>query len=120
MARLKTYEEQSKAVIEMYAKFGKVHEVDGSGDSMQVWNLTRKAMLPQISFVIGPTISGKETLAQALADRSNAKLLNFNTFCKDSGLDGEDDDTLVLALIQHLAEEISPRMIITDFPKTEY
>ena len=79
-----------------------------------------KSYAPQISFVIGPTISGKETLAQALADRSNAKLLNFNTFCKDSGLDVEDDDTLVLALIQHLAEEISPRVIITDFPKTEY
>jgi len=30
--RLKVYEEQSKPVIEMYAKFGKVREVDGSGD----------------------------------------------------------------------------------------
>lgn len=33
MARLKTYEEQSKPVVEMYQKFGKVHEVDGSGDT---------------------------------------------------------------------------------------
>jgi hypothetical protein len=30
----------------MYEKFGKVREVDGSGDTLQVWQATRKAMLP--------------------------------------------------------------------------
>jgi len=51
----------------MYQKFGKVREVDGSGDTFQVWNLTRKAMLPQITFMIGPKVSGKTTIATALA-----------------------------------------------------
>jgi shikimate kinase len=98
-ARLKTYEEQSKPVVEMYQKFGKVHEVDGSGDTFQVWNLTRAAMLPQVSFMIGPQVSGKESLASHLASRTNAKHLNFGQFVKEHELVGKDDDTVVLALI---------------------
>jgi adenylate kinase family enzyme len=119
-ARLRTYEEQSKPVVEMYQKFGKVNEVDGSGDTFQVWNLTRKAMLPQVSFLIGPKISGKVTLASALAERSNAKCISFKHFCDENDLTGKDDDTIVLALIQQLSLEISPRVIITDFPQTAY
>lgn len=98
-ARLKTYEEQSKPVVEMYEKFGKVREIDGSGDTFQVWDLTRRAMLPQISFIIGPKISGKATLGNALAERTNAKLLKFGQFVKEQGLEDKDDDTVVLALI---------------------
>lgn len=120
MARLKTYEEQSKPVVEMYQKFGKVHEVDGSGDTFQVWNLTRKAMLPQVSFMIGPKISGKGTLAGELAKRSNAKKISFTNFCQENDLVDKDDDTMVLALINQLSQEICPRVIITDFPQTAY
>lgn len=104
----------------MYEKFGKVREVDGSGDTSQVWNATRKAMLPQISFIVGPKISGKTSLGTALAQRTNAKLLKFNEFVKQHGLEHSDDDTVVLALIQQLALEISPRVLIEDFPKTTY
>jgi adenylate kinase family enzyme len=51
--RLQTYNEQSIAVVDLYEKFGKVRSVDGSGDPLQVWKLTRQAMLPQVSFLIG-------------------------------------------------------------------
>lgn len=104
----------------MYEKFGKVREIDGSGDTFQVWDLTRKAMLPQISFVIGPKISGKATLGSALAERTNAKLLKFGQFVKEQGLEDKDDDTVVLALINQLSKEISPRVVIADFPRTAY
>lgn len=99
-ARLRTYMEQSKPVVDMYAKFGKVREVDGSGDTIQVWNATRRAMLPQVSWIVGPKISGKTAIGLALASRSNAKLLKFQDFVKAHGLDNSDDDTVVLALIQ--------------------
>lgn len=56
-------------------------------------------MLPQISFIVGPKISGKEALATELASRTNAKLLNFNKFCREHDLADKDDDTVVLSLI---------------------
>ena len=77
-------------------------------------------MLPQITFLIGPKVSGKTTLGQAIAERTNAKLLKFGQFVKESKLEGSDDNTVVLALIQKLALEISPRIIITDFPQNQY
>lgn len=119
-ARLRTYNEQSKPVVDMYAKFGKVREVDGSGDTIQVWNATRKAMLPQVSWIVGPKISGKTAIGLPLAQRTNAKLLNFDDFVKQNGLENSDDDTVVLALIQQLALEIAPRIFIKDFPKNQY
>jgi adenylate kinase family enzyme len=99
-ARLRTYEEQSKPVVEMYAKFGKVREVDGSHDTMTVWRATREAMLPQVSWIVGPKISGKTSIGNALGQRTNSKLINFNDFIKSHGLEHSDDDTVVLALIQ--------------------
>ncbi len=61
-------------------------------------------------------MSGKSTVGVALAQRTNAKLIKFDNFVKESGLDGSDDDTIVLALIQSLSNEISPRVIIENFP----
>jgi adenylate kinase family enzyme len=91
-ARLKTYEEQSKPVVEMYQKFGKVREVDGSGDTFSVWQATRRAMLPQVSFLAGPMCSGKSTIGKALCDRTNGKLINFGQFVRDRALDKSSDD----------------------------
>jgi len=53
--------------------------------------------------LIGPKVSGKTTLGQAVAERTNAKLLKFGQFVKESKLEGSDDNTVVLALIQKLA-----------------
>ena len=120
MKRLETYQNESKPVVEMYSRFGKVREVDGSGDPIQVFNATRKAMLPQISWICGPKISGKTTLGNMLATRTNANLLKFTDFVKQHGLERSDDETVVQALIQQLALEISPRILIEDFPQNNY
>jgi adenylate kinase family enzyme len=120
MKRLETFKNQSQPVVEMYERFGKVREVDGSGDPIEVFNLTRKAMLPQVSWICGPKISGKTTLGNMLATRTNAKLLKFTDFVKQQGLERSDDDTVVQALIQQLALEISPRILIEDFPQNTY
>lgn len=100
----------------MYRKLGKVHEVNGAHDAATVWNLTRTEMLPQISFMIGPKRSGKTTLAKAVCKRTNMSSIRFGNFVKFNGLDDADDETKVLALIQQLAKEIKPRVLIEDFP----
>lgn len=76
--RLLTYENQSRPVVEMYRQFGIVREVDGSGSVYDVWNMTRKAMLPQISFVIGP--KNPEDIGGRLAARTHAKMIDFPSF----------------------------------------
>ena len=119
-ARLETFQNQSYPVVEMYKAFGKVKEVDGQYDVMDVWNATRKAILPQVSWIMGPTISGKATLGAELAKRTNAKLLRFSDFLKEHGLEKSNDDTVVLALIHQLTMETQPRVLIADFPKNIY
>jgi len=79
-ARINTYYEKSKPVVEMYKKFGKVREVDGSADHIQVYKKTREAMLPQLSWIVGPIQSGKKTIGKKIAERTNAKLLNFKSW----------------------------------------
>jgi shikimate kinase len=44
-------------------------------------------------------MSGKTKIGEALAQRTNAKLVKFDSFVKEAGLDGSDDDTIILALI---------------------
>jgi len=39
--RLRTYNDMSKPVVELYQKFGKVREVSGEADPLQVWKVTR-------------------------------------------------------------------------------
>ena len=77
-------------------------------------------MLPQITFVIGPKGSGKTSLGQALCKRTNMASIRFGNFVRFRGLDQADDETKVLALINQLAKEIKPRVLIEDFPKNAF
>lgn len=77
-------------------------------------------MLPQISCIIGPKASGKTTLGNALCERTNMKLVNFNDFVSDNKLDGEDDETVTMALIKQMSKELAPRILLEDFPQTEF
>lgn len=87
----------------------------------EVWADTRLAMLPQVSFIIGPHASGKSALGKALCQRSNCVSLKFNQWLKDEGLSGEtDEETVVSALIRRLSQEVSPRIVLEDFPQTEF
>ena len=101
-------------------KFGKVHYIEAVGSIDEVYAHTRKAMLPQTFFLIGPKTSGKTTLGGALAERCNMKHFNFLKFIKDSGLNGKDDETVTLALIKYLINETHPRILLEDFPQNEF
>lgn len=97
------YKESTIPVIDLYERFGKVKKIDTNRDELEAYNDTRKAMLPQISCMIGPKASGKTTLGNALCERTNMKLVNFNTFCTENKLDGEDDETVTAALIKQMS-----------------
>lgn len=80
--RLRAFNEQSKPVVEMYKKFGKVHWIDAFGTIDDVYTKTKKAMMPKIFFILGPKCSGKTTLGQALCERTNMKLIDFKQFVR--------------------------------------
>lgn len=90
--------------------------IDAGQSIGDVFAATKRAVLPQIFFLIGPKCSGKTTLGQALADRTNMVLMNFTRFVKDNGLKGKDDETVTMALIKFLINETSPRVLLEDFP----
>jgi adenylate kinase family enzyme len=111
---------QTTPVIDLYRRFGKVREVSGEFDELTVYENTRKAMLPQVSFIIGPQASGKTTLGAALCERTNQRHINFNEFCKENKLDGKNEETVVMHLINSLSNELASSVLIEDFPKTEF
>jgi adenylate kinase family enzyme len=81
-------------VVDLYKKFGKVKWIDAFGSVNEVYEETKKAMMPQMFFLVGPKCSGKTELGSALAKRTNMTLINFNKFIRDNGLVGKDDETV--------------------------
>ena len=68
--RLRTYNDMSKPVVELYKKRKLVVEIDGAKDAKTVWEMTQKGMPvnkvelegnPKIFFVLGGPGSGKRT-----------------------------------------------------------
>ena len=117
--RFDTYTNENMPVIDYYEQFGKVRRIDANRDVLDIYADTRKAMLPQISCIIGPKASGKTTLGRALCKRTNMKLINYNEFVKEKNLGDCDDQTRTVALIKRLSQEICPRILLEDFPQSE-
>lgn len=107
-------------VIDYLEQFGKVRRIDANRDPLEVYEDTRRAVLPQISCIIGPKGSGKTQLGQALCERTNMRLLNFNEFINSQNLADTDDETQTVALIKRMSQEICPRVLIEDFPQSEF
>lgn len=63
---------------------------------------TRKAVLPQVHFILGPPKSGKKSLGQGLAERTNMASILYDDFIRERNLHGKDDETTVNALIKYL------------------
>jgi adenylate kinase family enzyme len=119
--RLRAFKELSKPVVEMYSRFGKVKHIDASKAVNEVFEATKKAMLPEIFFMIGPKGSGKSTVAKELAYRTNMEVLSFDKFLKESGFNpaSYDDEEATMALIKRLINETAPRVLLEDFPRSE-
>ena len=48
------------------------------------------------------------------------KLIKFNDFVEGNGLSDADDETVTSALIKTLSQELAPRVLLEDFPQTEF
>lgn len=103
--RVQNYVDHTEPVIEYYKRFGKVRKVNAEGGIGEVYALTKEAILPQTMFIVGPKASGKSKVAADLEHRTNMNLINFPDFVAQNNLKDLDDETLVLTLIQHLAQE---------------
>jgi len=101
--RFETFVSKNMPVVTFYEQFNKVRQIDANRDSLEIYEDTRKAMLPQISFIIGPKASGKSTLGNALCERTNMKMMNYNQFVAENDLADNDDEEKTTALIQHLS-----------------
>jgi len=84
--RISNFKEQTAPVIEMYNRFGKVSFISGEGEVNEVYAETRKAIFPQVSFLVGPQGSGKTVLGQKLCERTNMRLINFSSFIVEENL----------------------------------
>lgn len=88
------YNEKILPVIKFYDNFGKVHKICGDGDVNEVYKMTRKCVLPQVSFMTGPTGSGKSVLGKKLCERTNMYQLKFKDWVNENSLKGQDDETV--------------------------
>ena len=114
--RLNAFKEMSKPVVDLYKKFGKVRHIDASESIAKVYEATRKAVLPQVSFMIGPSKAGKSTLAASLAQRTNQTVVNFSAFSNERNLAAKSDEDKVKELIKYLVEQPAARVLIEEFP----
>ena len=48
------------------------------------------------------------------------KSLNYNSFIRSNNLGDCDEETKTVALIKHLSQEINPRILLEDFPQSEF
>lgn len=55
-----------------------------------------------------------------MADRTNMKHLDYLKWIQENGLEDEDDETACLKLIQALAEEQKPRVMLESFPQNVF
>lgn len=82
----------------------------------EVYEKTKEALLPQCMSMLGPTISGKSTIGNMIAARTNMKLVDFNLFVKANGLVGQSDEVITQQFIQQLSREKSVRLVLENFP----
>ena len=118
--RFETYNTKNLPVISYYEQFGKVRRINANRDILEIYDDTRKAMLPQISCIIGPKASGKTMMGQALCTRTNMKSINYNEFLTQQNLNDCDEETQTVALIKCLSQEKVPRILLEDFPQSEF
>ena len=118
--RVQNYFDQSYPVVEYYTKFGKVRRIDATGDVNDVYAATRQAIIPQTMFLIGPKACGKTAIAANMAERTNMKHVDFVQWRKDCGLREAGDEEVCAKLIDALAHEVKPRVVIESFPENEF
>lgn len=118
--RVQNYFDQSLPVVHFYKKFGKVRHIDATGSISEVYAQSKASVLPQCMFILGPKASGKSTIGASMASRTNGRLIDYNQFVQNHGLEGQDDETVTSQFIQFLAKSTTPRLILENFPQNVF
>jgi adenylate kinase family enzyme len=118
--RVQNYFDQSLPVVHFYKQFGKVSHIDATGSIAEVYAQSKLSVMPQVMFMLGPKASGKTTIANRMAERTNMKVIDFNQFVHSNGLEGQDDETITQLFIASLIKERAQRIVLENFPKNQY
>ncbi len=86
ISKLSQFKSYSQGVIDLYRKFGKLRYIDANDTEVNVYAETKKAVLPDVFFMVGPTMAGKSSLGNALCDRTNMGIIEFEAFVREKGL----------------------------------
>lgn len=88
--------------------------IDAECGLAEVYLKVKKALRPEITFIIGQPASGKTTLANFLVKCSNAQLV-------DAGkIHGKDDEQRVKELTRVLDRvRVGQKVVVEDFPANE-
>jgi adenylate kinase family enzyme len=119
LERFRTFAKETMPVVDFYDVQGKVQRITASGTVKQVYAMTKKALLPEVFCIVGPRGSGKTRLGEALAERANMEMLNFNDFLKTRSLTNASDEDKTQALISFMVGAIQPRYLLEDFPQND-
>ena len=105
----------------MYEHFGKVREIDGHKEINDIYEQSRAAVLPEVCWMTGPIGSGKSIIGQNLCDIANMDLVNYTQWLAGNPTLGKKDEELqTQAFIKHLSYSSSARVLIEDFPQSEF
>lgn len=102
--------------LHFYESFGVVRNVPSSKDPDEVYEMVKRAMLPQVIFLYGAPTTGKSTVARQLADKIGYELVSLNSFYKRFKI--TDHLSAVNELIAHLKFSNRSFFIIDDLLPT--
>lgn len=78
LKRLRTFEEQTKPVVEYYSKLGLLRTIDATGTPGEVYEETKKYVNPQFVLISGRPGSGVSTIAEKLSKQYEYEILDIN------------------------------------------
>jgi adenylate kinase family enzyme len=115
--RIDNYFNESLPVVDYYKQFGKVRHINALGSIPEVYAQSKACALPQCMFMLGPKSSGKTTVSNKMAKRTNMTHIDFCDYLEKNGLEGQDDETVTQHFINFLSAQQCPRMVIESFPQ---
>lgn len=99
-------------MLHFYESFGIVRNVQCSKDPDEVYELAKRAMLPQIIFLYGAPKTGKTTVGHQLADKIGYEMLSLSSFYKRYNI--RDHLSAVNELISYLKFSSKSFFILDD------
>lgn len=82
-SRLQEFKDMSFPVINYYHKYGVVRDINSELEVGEVYEILKQQLFPEVYCIIGKKYSGKTEISKLLAERMQAKLIDFKKFIND-------------------------------------